>query len=332
MLIPTGQLFPDSHILVLNKFAVVPEHFILATRAFKEQTHLLEEADLRIAYACIEAYHAYHQQQHRSSNPVADSTPETEEEEEDGGLFVYFNSGPHSGASQPHRHLQLLPVAQMKQGLEPEHKGGKKWGVLADELSRDAELREARVPFQTFAEPIHPGTDLRAVYLRLYREACEAVLGAFSPVKEVDAMLGVDTLLDGSLKDGGKDGEETTGVEAKISYNLAMTRHVMVIMPRVAEGETVFCPSSSSAGGIDGYGGVGGTRKPIGKLALNGTVLAGTALVKSQAEWDALRAEPEQLLEILGRIGVPTVQASSPLPREGVPLYGGLDGQGQGRS
>jgi ATP adenylyltransferase len=59
--------------------------------------------------------------------------------------------------------------------------------------------------------------------------------------------------------------------------------------------------------------GDGGEKKDVGKLALNGTVLAGTALVKTQEEWDALRAEPEQLLEILGRIGVPTVHAPPPL-------------------
>jgi ATP adenylyltransferase len=79
-----------------------------------------------------------------------------------------------------------------------------------------------------------------------------------------------------------------------------MTRGVMAIAPRVVEGTAVMA-------------GEDGQRKNVGKLALNGTLLAGTALVKTQEEWDALRAEPEQLLEILGRVGVPTLHAPPPL-------------------
>ncbi|KAK4238969.1 pectate lyase superfamily protein-domain-containing protein [Achaetomium macrosporum] len=246
---------PPTHNLVLNKFAIIPEHFILATQAFKQQTDLLEKADLDAAYACIEAYHQYHRK--------------------DGELFVFYNSGPRSGSSQPHRHLQLLPVSHMREGLSEDENAA--WVVLADSLLHREELRQ-RVPFQTFVERIvpGPGTDLSAVYARLYRRAVEAVLGPGAADDNVD------------------------GREAKIDYNLAMTRDVMVIAPRVAEGEVV------TAVGPDGQ------RRDVGKLALNGTVLAGTALVKHQEEWDALRAEPEQLLQLLGRIGVPTVHAPGP--------------------
>lgn len=46
------------------------------------------------------------------------------------GLFGFFNSGEHSGASQPHRHIQFLPVASMRSGID----AGKTWDVLADSL------------------------------------------------------------------------------------------------------------------------------------------------------------------------------------------------------
>ena len=178
---------------------------------------------------------------------------------------MFFNSGEHSGASQPHRHLQLLGVERMREGLEGEG-GGKEWGVIASRLGREVEGGGSveLMPFRTFAEGIHAGMDgeaLREVYLRLYRKACEAL---------------------------GRDGAHEEG-EARICYNMAMMREVMVVMPRVAEGAEV------RQGG-----------KMVGKLALNGTVLAGTALVKTQAEWDALRNDPEQVTEILKRIGVPT--------------------------
>jgi ATP adenylyltransferase len=265
---------PPSHNLVLNKFAIVPEHFILATQAFKEQTHLLEPTDLHAAYACIEAYH-----NHEKTTTTTTQQQDGEGSAGGGELFVFFNSGPHSGASQPHRHLQLLPVARMHEGLE----GRGVWEVLAGKLGSEQQQGvRSKVPFQTFAERISPGegVDLHGVYLRLYWRACAAVLGSGE----------VTGVIDG-------DGE---GEEARISYNLAMTRDVMVIVPRVAEGEAV---TAAEEGG----------RNEVGKLALNGTVLAGTALVKTQAEWDALRAEPEQLLKILGRIGVPSVHAPPPV-------------------
>ncbi|KAK4201939.1 FIT family protein scs3 [Triangularia verruculosa] len=228
---------PPSHNLVLNKFAIVPEHFILSTVSFKQQTDLLEADDLAAAWACIDAY-----KQERKE------------------LYVFFNSGGHSGASQPHRHLQLLPVENMRDGL-----GEGEWDVLAKGFL-DQDIRE-RLPFKVFAAGIEEtkgdGEGLRRVYLELYNLACEAVLG--------------------------KDAGVQTEGEARISYNLAMTMTTMVVVPRLAEGGVVRDENGQE----------------VGKLALNGTVLAGTALVKSQAEWDALRGDPDQVREVLGRIGLP---------------------------
>lgn len=260
-----------SHLLVLNKFAIVPEHFILITRAFKPQTHLLDAEDLAAVYACIRAYHEH----------GTEGAGRLGGEEE---LFAFFNSGPHSGASQPHRHVQLLPVARMRDGLDAAGAGeAGRWSVLADRLVAGGEDADegraaARLPFAAFAERLRPemsASDLRAAYLRLYRRACGAA---------------------GDGQPGERRGEEEEeendqdgGAEARISYNLAVTRGAMVLCPRAAEGDAV----------RDGEG------REVGRLALNGTVLAGTALVKSREEWDALRRDGAQLWEILGRIGVP---------------------------
>lgn len=267
-----GPLFvadlPPSHNLVLNKFAVVPEHFILATKSFKEQTHLLEADDLAATYACIEAYH-----NHNYSHDPGSVTGHG-----DGELFAFFNSGPHSGASQPHRHVQLLPVARMKGGLE----GKPQWSVLADTLTPESDRLVKGLPFVTFAQAISPGMtpeELHEVYLALYRRALLAV----------------------QRHTGSADGgisEDGTSVAAKISYNMAMTRSTLVVCPRLSEGSVV-------------YGKEGGV---AGQLALNGTVLAGTALVKNEAEWNALRqgggVGATALADVLSSIGVP------PWPRE----------------
>ncbi|CAN8106024.1 unnamed protein product [Discula destructiva] len=238
-----------NHLLVLNKFAIVPEHSILITRAFKPQTHLLDAEDLAATYACIRAYHDC-------------PTPEPQERREE--LLAFFNCGEHSGASQPHRHLQLLPVARMRDGLPPPQEGVPGWVVLADQIVGEPIEHTGR-PFFTWGERLSPDMDaerLHAVYLRLYRIACAAA--------------GVGKV------------STTDGVEAQISYNLAMTKESMVIMPRTAEGAAVHDKQGAK----------------VGQLALNGTVLAGTALVKNGAEWEALKEDPEQLLGILRQIGV----------------------------
>jgi ATP adenylyltransferase len=239
-----SQLGPD-HVLVLNKFAVVPEHFILATRAVKPQTHLLEKDDIAATYACIQAYHEAKQE-----------------------LFAFFNSGPHSGASQPHRHVQLLPVEQMRAGLES-LPGGQDWGILAEQIRG----QEHRVPFSVLTEAIAPAAttdELHSAYVRLYRHAARLLL----PQE--------------TAPDQG---------ESRISYNLALTRTTMALCPRVAEGALVTSQ----------------TAEDVGPVSLNGTVLAGTALVKNQAEWDALRETPDKLLHVLRQIGVPLAKASGHL-------------------
>mgnify|MGYP005989453277 CR=1 FL=1 len=230
---PLPKLFiadlSPTHYLVLNKFAITEEHFILATKEFKPQTHVLERADLEGALECVKAF------------------------KDDGGLFVFFNGGEHSGASQPHRHLQLLPVQRMKDGLREDSP----WEVLTSKLDE--------APFQTFAEKISlkvSGEELYAAYLRLHHKACEAA---------------------------GVQGDVAAGGEAKISYNLAMTEDVLVVCPRVAEGGVI----------ADSNG------QEVGKLSLNGTMLAGTALVKSEAEWDALNQNPQTVTNILKGVGLP---------------------------
>ena len=75
-----GGLSP-THLCVLNKFNVVEHHLLLITRAFEEQESPLTAADFEaLAFALA-------------------------------GLdgLAFYNSGEVAGASQRHRHLQLIP-------------------------------------------------------------------------------------------------------------------------------------------------------------------------------------------------------------------------------
>lgn len=75
-----GQL-QGSHVLILNKYPVQPCHLLLITRQWQPQSGWLAGLDWQAV-----------------AHVAADT----------GGLW-FFNSGPTAGASQPHRHLQLLP-------------------------------------------------------------------------------------------------------------------------------------------------------------------------------------------------------------------------------
>jgi ATP adenylyltransferase len=81
----------------------------------------------------------------------------------------------------------------------------------------------------------------------------------------------------------------TTNAQSPISYNLGLTDRVMVLCPRASEGLKI----SNSNG------------EEIGPVSLNGTVLGGTLLVKSEEEWDVLRNDHSKLVDILGAIGFP---------------------------
>lgn len=68
-----------------------------------------------------------------------------------------------------------------------------------------------------------------------------------------------------------------------------MTLNGMVVLPRRSEG-TMLKRSDGSE---------------IGFVALNGTTLGGTMMVKHQGEWDVLRLQKGKLDSILNAIGIP---------------------------
>lgn len=72
-----------SHVALLNKFNVLEHHVLLVTRVYEEQTSQLTRSDFEALWACLR--------------------------EVDG--LGFYNSGPEAGASQPHKHLQLVPAA-----------------------------------------------------------------------------------------------------------------------------------------------------------------------------------------------------------------------------
>lgn len=71
----------DSHLCLLNKFNVVDHHFLIVTREFEPQENWINLADFEALTKCLN--------------------------EVDG--LAFFNGGKVAGASQPHKHLQIVP-------------------------------------------------------------------------------------------------------------------------------------------------------------------------------------------------------------------------------
>lgn len=77
-----------THLCLLNKFNVMDHHLLIVTRAFEHQDTLLTLNDFEALWACMT--------------------------EIDG--LGFYNSGAIAGASQPHKHLQIVPVPIASEG------------------------------------------------------------------------------------------------------------------------------------------------------------------------------------------------------------------------
>ncbi|RDK00872.1 ATP adenylyltransferase family protein [Paraburkholderia lacunae] len=72
----------DTHVALLNKFNVIDHHLLIVTRSFRSQETLLDLADFAALIACMAEF--------------------------DG--LGFYNGGVDAGASQPHKHLQIVPL------------------------------------------------------------------------------------------------------------------------------------------------------------------------------------------------------------------------------
>jgi ATP adenylyltransferase len=80
------ELFVDNltqtHFCLLNKFNVVNHHILIITKAFEEQESLLNLHDFKALWTCLSQIEG----------------------------LAFYNGGKLAGASQKHKHLQLIPM------------------------------------------------------------------------------------------------------------------------------------------------------------------------------------------------------------------------------
>lgn len=158
-----------THLLLLNRFNVVPHHLLVITRAFEEQERPLGAPDLEPLWRLMA--------------------------EIDG--LAFYNSGPEAGASQRHRHLQLVP------------------GPLGE--------GSWRAPVEVAFEAARFEGGIGRCPALPFRHALARLEGAPGPGEEASALL-VATYRH-LLAAEGMD-------EAPAPYNLLLTREWMMLVPR----------------------------------------------------------------------------------------------------
>jgi len=106
----------EEYAVLLNKYSVVPRHFLLVTKEYRSQTSPLLPPDLVTAYSLLVAARKTGQ-----------------------NYFAFYNCGVNSGASQPHKHLQFIQVQDD--------------GPPIERLARRAKLETTDKPFSLTTLP-----------------------------------------------------------------------------------------------------------------------------------------------------------------------------------
>jgi ATP adenylyltransferase len=169
-----------SHRALLNKFNVIDHHLLIVTRAFESQQALLNLADFEALLVCLAEF--------------------------DG--IGFYNGGEAAGASQPHKHLQIVPLPL---------------GDMA-----------APVPIEpVFPAALQPGRAARVLALPFQHAVAPLDLGAVISVRSArTAFECYRTLLEAT----GVHGVDVGGVAHQSApYNLLVTRRWMLLVPRSVE-------------------------------------------------------------------------------------------------
>jgi len=173
----------DTHVALLNKFNVVDHHLLIVTRCFKPQEALLEFEDFGALAACMAEF--------------------------DG--LGFYNGGAESGASQRHKHLQIVPLPLGESGPP-----------LPIESVVTPEDMEGPIGIAGTV----PGLPFLHAFARLElapaasRQAAHAAFDCYHALLEATGLRAIEV-----------DGE----LHQSAPYNLLVTRRWMLLVPRCSE-------------------------------------------------------------------------------------------------
>jgi ATP adenylyltransferase len=171
----------DTHLCLLNKFNVVENHLLIVTEDFEDQDDYLTRRDFAALLAGLAEYES----------------------------LGFYNGGVVAGASQRHKHLQLLPLPLADGGpavpVEPAVMTARYRGMIG---------RSDSLPFRHAIVPVDP------LWVRRPAESAGEMLGTFHLMLQAVGM---------------EQRERPRSGRQSCPYNLLATREWMLLVPRSGE-------------------------------------------------------------------------------------------------
>lgn len=171
----------DTHLCLLNKFNVINHHLLIVTREFEHQETLLTLSDFQGLWICMAEFEG----------------------------VGFYNGGSVAGASQPHKHLQMVPLP-LSSRAPP---------IPIESVFESYDVQAGigvllRLPFK------HAFTWLKPSLFEEPDYAAEVTLSRYQQMMEAVGIRGIEV-----------EGE----TRQSTPYNLLITRRWMLLVPRSAE-------------------------------------------------------------------------------------------------
>ncbi|KAH9895084.1 ATP adenylyltransferase-domain-containing protein [Cubamyces lactineus] len=179
----------NEYVILFNKYSVVPHHILMVTKDFQSQTSPLMPPDLVQAYLFLVAAKKAGRK-----------------------FFAFYNCGDLSGASQPHKHLQLIPIEDD--------------GPPVEKLARAAKIEHEERPFALSQLP----------YANHVRRLPPSLPSASPAALEPALAHAFLELLDLAISTVRHDGTYPPGPP---SYNVVLTLEHVHVVPRRRETHTL---------------------------------------------------------------------------------------------
>jgi sulfate adenylyltransferase (ADP) / ATP adenylyltransferase len=188
-----------THLGLLNKFNVVDHHLLIITRAFESQDTLLTPADFAALWLCLGEYPS----------------------------LGFYNGGTLAGASQRHKHLQVVPLPLLPEGD----------GLPIAPLIAQATWHEDYGKIPAFP----------------FRHGLARLDPAWSVEQAAPLLQGHYLALMGQLMGKWHKAQNSAG-DSPIPYNLLVTREWMLLVPRSQEKAQLGSPTAEMKMSINALG------------------------------------------------------------------------------